>query len=75
MKKVVAPVTPIVSQVITTDFPALSKTFFCRPSDLVGPDLVGCQLVKRKADTSLLWGVVVEIEAYSLDGIHAAMGG
>ena len=33
----------------------------------VGPDLVGCRLVKRNLDGSLLWGVVVETEAYSQD--------
>jgi len=32
---------------------------------MVGPELVGCRLVKRQEDGSLLWGVVVETEAYS----------
>ena len=26
---------------------------------------MGCRLVKRQADGSLLWGVIVETEAYS----------
>jgi len=33
----------------------------------VEPELVGCRLVKRQADGSLLWGVIVETEAYSQD--------
>ena len=41
--------------------------FFERSAELVGPDLVGCRLVKRQADGSLLWGVIVETEAYSQD--------
>ena len=31
----------------------------------MGPDLIGCRLVKRQDDGTLLWGVVVETEAYS----------
>ena len=46
---------------------ALLLSFFCRPAEVVAPDLVGCQLVKRQTDGSLLWGVVVETEAYSQD--------
>ena len=34
---------------------------------MVGPDLVGCRLVKRQLDGSLLSGVIVETEAYSQD--------
>ena len=30
-------------------------------------NLVGCRLVKRQDDGSLLWGVIVETEAYSQD--------
>ena len=67
MKKVVAPATPIATQRITKDFPALPHSFFCRPAEVVGPDLVGCRLVKRQDDGSLLWGVIVETEAYSQD--------
>ena len=32
---------------------------------MVGPELIGCRLVKRQPGGSLLWGVVVETEAYS----------
>jgi len=46
---------------------ALPLSFFCRPAQVVGPDLVGCRLVKRQADGRLLWGVIVETEAYSQD--------
>ena len=49
------------------DPPALPQSFFCRPAELVAPDLIGCLLVKRQEDGSLLWGVVVETEAYSQD--------
>jgi len=45
----------------------LPQTFFCRPAEVVGPELVGCRLVKRQADGCLLWGVIVETEAYSQD--------
>ena len=31
----------------------------------MGPELIGCLLVKRQEDGSLLWGVIVETEAYS----------
>lgn len=31
---------------------------------MVAPELIGCLLVKRQADGSLLWGVIVETEAY-----------
>ena len=67
MKKVVAPATPIATQHISKDFPALPKSFFCRPAEAVGPELVGCRLVKRQSDGHLLWGVIVETEAYSQD--------
>ena len=33
----------------------------------MGPELIGCLLVKRQEDGSLLWGVIVETEAYSQD--------
>jgi len=32
---------------------------------MVAPELVGCLLVKRQAGGALLWGVIVETEAYS----------
>ena len=47
--------------------PALPHAFFCRPAEVVAPELIGCRLVKRQTDGSLLWGVVVETEAYSQD--------
>jgi DNA-3-methyladenine glycosylase len=31
----------------------------------VAPDLIGCLLVKRQSNSELLWGVIVETEAYS----------
>ncbi|QNI58966.1 hypothetical protein SynBIOSU31_02100 [Synechococcus sp. BIOS-U3-1] len=30
------------TQLIGNVFPALPKSFFCRPAELVGPELVGC---------------------------------
>jgi len=51
-------VTPIV---------ALPPGFFARPAELVAPELIGCLLVKRQPTGELLWGVLVETEAYSQD--------
>jgi hypothetical protein len=48
-------------------FPALPPAFFARPAQAVAPDLIGCLLVKRQEDWSLLWGVVMETEVYSQD--------
>ena len=45
--------------------PALPRSFFARPAEVVAPELVGCLLVKRQAGGALLWGVIVETEAYS----------
>jgi len=45
----------------------LPKAFFARPAEQVAPELIGCLLVKRQADGELLWGVIVETEAYSQD--------
>ena len=42
----------------------LPKAFFARPAEVVAPELIGCLLVKRQADGELLWGVIVETEAY-----------
>ncbi len=67
MKKVVAPAASIATTSIAKDFPALPLAFFCRPAEVVGPELVGCRLVKRQDNGSLLWGVIVETEAYSQD--------
>jgi len=40
-------------------------SFFARPAEVVAPELIGCLLVKRQPNGELLWGVVVETEAYS----------
>ena len=37
---------------------ALSSSFFARPAEVVAPELIGCRLVKRQDDCSLLWGGV-----------------
>jgi DNA-3-methyladenine glycosylase len=51
---------------IATDHPpALPQSFFARPAEVVAPELIGCRLVKRQASGELLWGVIVETEAYS----------
>ena len=42
----------------------LPQAFFARPAEQVAPELIGCLLVKRQADGELLWGVIVETEAY-----------
>ena len=49
------------------EFSPLAQSFFARPAELVAPDLIGCLLVKLQADGELLWGVIVETEAYSQD--------
>ena len=46
---------------------ALPSEFFCRPAQDVAPELVGCRLVKRQPKGDMLWGVIVETEAYSQD--------
>jgi DNA-3-methyladenine glycosylase len=43
----------------------LPPGFFARPAEVVAPELIGCLLVKRRAAGELLWGVIVETEAYS----------
>jgi DNA-3-methyladenine glycosylase len=45
----------------------LPASFFARPAELVAPELIGCLLVKRQEGGELLWGVLVETEAYSQD--------
>jgi DNA-3-methyladenine glycosylase len=45
-------------------FPPLPQAFFARPAEDVAPDLIGCLLVKCQPDDELLWGVIVETEAY-----------
>jgi len=57
VKKIVVPATPIATQLITRHFPALPKTFFCRPAEVVGPELVGCRLVKRQARSQVPLGL------------------
>ena len=49
------------------EFSPLAQAFFARPAEEVGPGLVGCRLVKHQEGGSLLWGVIVETEAYSQD--------
>ena len=46
---------------------SLPKAFFARPAEQVAPELIGCLLVKRQPSGELLWGVIVETEAYSQD--------
>ncbi len=55
--------TPIATTT-TQDLSALPQSFFARPAEEVAPELIGCLLVKRQASGELLWGVVVETEAY-----------
>ncbi|MBM5816882.1 MAG: DNA-3-methyladenine glycosylase [Cyanobacteria bacterium K_Offshore_surface_m2_239] len=43
----------------------LPSAFFARPAEVVGPELIGCLLVKQQAGGEPLWGVIVETEAYS----------
>ena len=52
------------TRIATTPSQHLPQSFFARPAELVAPDLIGCLLVKRQADGELLWGVIVETEAY-----------
>ena len=42
----------------------LRPSFFARPAEVVAPELIGCRLVRRLPDGCLLWGVIVETEAY-----------
>ena len=53
--------------IATTPSQHFPKSFFARPADVVAPELIGCLLVKRHEDGELLWGVIVETEAYSQD--------
>lgn len=55
---------PTIDRRTTALFPALPAAFFRRPAAAVAPELVGCRLVKRWPDGELLWGVIVETEAY-----------
>jgi DNA-3-methyladenine glycosylase len=59
-KKAPSPATAIAIQ----QLPALPQSFFSRPAQAVAPELIGCLLLKRQANGELLWGVIVETEAY-----------
>ena len=54
-------------QVVFADQGFQAQGFGGRPAAVVAPDLIGCLLVKRQADGELLWGVILETEAYSQD--------
>ena len=60
----ISPIPPIATTPIQ-DLPGLPRAFFYRPAEEVAPELIGCLLVKREAGGKLLWGVIVETEAYS----------
>jgi hypothetical protein len=47
--------------------PFVPQSFFCRPAEVVAPELTACLLVKRHEGGEPLWGVIVETEAYSQD--------
>ena len=42
----------------------LPHSFFARPAEQVAPELIGCLLAKSQPSGELLWGVIVETEAY-----------
>jgi 3-methyladenine DNA glycosylase Mpg len=42
----------------------IRRSFCCPPADSDAPELIGCLLVKWEAGGGLLWGVIVETEAY-----------
>jgi len=46
-------------------FPAPPPILFRRSAEQVAPELIGCLLLKRQPSGELLWGVLVETEAYS----------
>ena len=43
----------------------VSNDFFKRPANIVGKDLIGCNLFKKTASGKIIHGVIVETEAYS----------
>jgi len=51
--------------IATKTLPALPQSFFARPAEVGAPELIGCLLVKCQEGGELLWGVIVETEAYS----------
>ena len=57
---------------MTANCSVLTPEHFARPAEVVAPGLIGCQLVRRLADCSLLRAVIVETEAYcqSEPGCH-----
>ena len=55
---------PQATPIATTPSQHLPQSFFCRPAEVVAPEIIGCPLVKRQASGELLWGVIVETEAY-----------
>ena len=54
-----------------TRVPRLDRAFFARPCLEVAPDLLGCRLLRRLEDGTLLEGRIVEVEAYLGDGCDA----
>ena len=56
---------PIVGGLATGAMDVLQPGFFARPAEVVAPELIGCLLAKRQESGALLWGVLVETEAYS----------
>lgn len=52
------------TQVTPIAVPRLPEAFFARPAEVVASELVGCLLVKCQSSGELLWGVIVETEAY-----------
>jgi DNA-3-methyladenine glycosylase len=45
--------------------PKAAPILFCHLAEVVAPELIGCLLVRRQPSGELLWGVLVETEAYS----------
>jgi DNA-3-methyladenine glycosylase len=58
---------PQATPIATNPSQHLPQSFFARPAEQVAPELIGCLLVKRQPTGELLWGVIVETEAYSQD--------
>ena len=50
--------------IATTPSQLLPHSFFCRPAEVVAPELIGSLLVKRQAPVELLHAVIVETETY-----------
>jgi len=57
--------TPIATKTLPPLPDPLPQSFFTRPAELVAPELICCLLVKHQEGGELLWGVIVETEAYS----------